>query len=170
MTIPDILSLAQWLIASLAVGGGLWKGLEAAANAIANALSKRAEALAMARRIELEEKRADWDKREQEYKRAISLIDQLQETIDRQDIKIENQTARIDALYNIIEEHKQRWEQQEMSYIERIKALESELSDVRDENAKLKERLRCLEGEYQNALRRIDRLEKGDTGPLREKE
>lgn len=145
----SILSHIWIIVSSALVGGGIWKGLEA----VSGALSKRAEAIAVAKRLEI-------DRDSENYSHAIKLIEALENRVGALE-------RRNDTLKAELDNKAIQWSQAEMIYIEKIRTLENELSDVKEENIKLRERIRCLEGEYKNALERIDKLEKGDTGPLR---
>jgi len=141
----SILSHIWVIVSSALVGGGIWKGLEA----VSGALSKRAEAIAVAQRLEI-------DRDTENYNHAIKLIEALENRVGA--LERRNDTLQVDL---------DQKSKTEMIYIEKIRTLENELSDVREQNIKLRERIRCLEGEYKDALERIDKLEKGDTGPLK---
>ena len=153
----DIAKIIEVLIA-LVVGGGLWK----ITDAIANALSKRSEAITAAERLDFEQMQAN-------YANAMDLIDRQSKRIDSLTQKVERYEARIDQLSSKIENQEREQEGKELAYNEQIKMLQIELECVRKENKALKEQYRALEKDYQKALERIEALEKGDTGPLSEK-
>lgn len=137
----DYIKIVEWLFTTLVIGGALWKGLDS----IANAFSARASAINADRRLYLEQEQAN-------YNNAMALI--------------EKQAERIDALHQDITSYENKWDKREMSYLDRIRALEDEVVKVRQEYKELLERHHKLECEYEVALLRIDKLEKRGTGPL----
>lgn len=140
-----ILPALQWLVTTLVVGGALWKGLDA----VANALSKRAEAIEGIKRLDYEQVQAN-------YSNAMTLIDQMSE--------------RIDQLHKDIQRSETRWEAAEMQYQQEIERLRDKLSKVECDYTELETRYQALEAKYLDALDRIRRLEKGDTGPLKDEQ
>jgi predicted RNase H-like nuclease (RuvC/YqgF family) len=159
----DITKIIEVLIWSAFVGGGLWKGLDA----IANALSKRAEAMNKRSETQTAAERLDFEQMQANYTNAMGLIDRQSKRIDSLTQKVERYEARIDSLSNKIENQEREQEGKELAYNEQIKSLQIELENVRREYKALQEQYTALEEDYQKALARIVALEK--TGPLSEK-
>lgn len=141
MTI-DLISVLQWIISTLVVGGALWKGLDS----VASALSKKADADIANRRLDFETMQAN-------YENAMKLIDQ--------------QAERIETLHRDMENYEQRSKDREARYVEEIESLKTELEEMKVKYQGLLYRNNVLEKEYTEALERIEKLEKGDTGPLK---
>jgi len=146
-------SIIQWFVSTIIVGGVLWKGLDS----ISNALAKRSEHENTMRRLDFEQMQANYDN-------AMTLIDK--------------QAARIDTLHDDIEINEKRKQEDQAAYIKRINELKlsfineidelkTELSAVKREYDSLMQKNRKLELDYEEALKRIERLEKGKTGPLK---
>jgi predicted RNase H-like nuclease (RuvC/YqgF family) len=153
-----IAKIAEVLIASIFIGGGLWKGLDA----VANALSKRSEATIAAERLDFEQMQAN-------YRNAMDLIDKQSKRIDTLTDKVERYEKRIDTLTTNIERKEREQGDKELAYAEQIKLLQIELETVRKEYRNLQQKYADLECDYKYALQRIEALEKGDTGPLSER-
>jgi predicted RNase H-like nuclease (RuvC/YqgF family) len=145
------------IIVSSFVGGGLWKGLEA----IAEALSKRAAAVNLAERL-------DFDQMQANYTNAMDLIDKQAKRIDVLTEKVEKYEARIYHLNDKINRQEREQGDKELAYAQEIKALKCELETVRQEYKTLQVKYNKLHTEHMAALERIEALEKGDTGPLKE--
>jgi len=156
--------IIKLIIVSGFLGGGLWKGLEA----IANALSKRAAA------VNLDE-RLDFDQRQANYSNAMSLIDKQAKRIDVLTVSNERNENKIKELSDLIEKRQKDQGAKEVAYAEEIKELKIEVEHLQQENKKLKSELdktiselEQTRADYCEALERIVALEKGDTGPLKE--
>ena len=165
---PLLEIILKYIVPALAASAGLFGGTWKAADVIVNALSKRAEAVADQRRLDIDLMKMNYETAINILKSQGETIRELEAKIERYEITKEELKACIEKLNERIDAQKKSQGEIDLSYAAVIEELRQEIEQLRIENMELKTELKQTQNNYSVAMARIADLEKRDTGPLRE--